>query len=487
MFLRRTPSFRTTLGLLLLGCCLPAAARGEAPADKGADKAVAKTYCNPLPMPESQSLADPTVIQFEGKWYLYAGGSGAFSSPDLVNWTHHSVKLPGPMVGPTLERSGDFFYLAGNGAGHLMRGRHPLGPWEDLGPIKDARGKPVHWVDLCFFRDDDGTFYCYHNSGSGVGADGVYVTVLDPAKNYAQALGPSKHCFGYNPAHVWERWGDANEFPDVAWIEGPWMSKRNGRYYLSYSGCGTEWRRYAVGVYTSNSPTGPWTYDDRSPILHDRGGLLNGTGHHCLTIGPDGNWWIVYHVLVHQTHGFDRRLAIDPVSFDADGRMIVGGPTETPQPAPAASGAARRPAAGLLPLTINKPATASSSGPGRTPDYAVDNYIRTWWEPADDTLPQWLEVDLAGTFSVEAARIIFSNAGIGPRSESAPYRYKIEVSADKKVWRIAVDKSANNTPCNIEYEQFAPVRGRYVRLTITAAPRDRRLGVIEFTAFGRRE
>lgn len=453
------------------------------------------TYCNPLPIPEfsasqsgcvgPQALADPAVIQHDGRWYLYVSAAQAWESDDLLHWTYRQVDLPREVIGPAIESHEGWYYLAGNGAKALYRSRDPLGPWEDLGPMHDHRGERVHWADLYFFRDDDGTFYCYHHSGTGVGSDGVFVTVLDPVANFTRALGPSVHCFAYDPAHVWERWGDANEFHDVAWIEAACVIKHRGRYYLTYSGCGSEWRRYAVGCYTADSPTGPWTYDPRSPLLCERGGLLNGTGHHAMTIGLDGNWWMIYHVLFAQNHKFDRRLAMDPVGFDEQGRMIVRGPTETPQFAPAATGDPTHDDPGLLPLTINKPATASSHAPGRTPDYAVDNYVRTWWEAADDSLPQWLVVDLLGPFTIEACRLIFSLAGAPRQSEPAPYRYRVEVSDDGTEWRLASDKTAHGVPRNVEYDTFPPIRGRYVRLTVTDAPRQRRLGLIQITAFGR--
>jgi hypothetical protein len=465
----------------------------------------ARTYCNPLPIPAfaasqrgcvgPQSLADPAVIAHEGKWYLFASAAQAWVSDDLVDWHYHEVPLPRDVIGPAIERYGEHFYLAGNGCASLFRAPHPLGPWEDLGPIHDRNGQRVHWADLYFFNDRtddgaDGTFYCYHNSGHGIGTDGIWVTPLDPATNFTRAAAESVNCFAYDPAHVWERWGDANEFPDVAWIEAPCVIKHAGRYHLSYSGCGSEWRRYAVGAYASDRPTGPWTYDERSPLLKDLGGMLNGTGHHAMTIGPDGGWWMIYHVLVAQNHKFDRRLALDPVEFDSAGRMHVRGPTETPQFAPgAAADRMRANDPGLVPLTINKPAECSSHAPGRTPNYAVDHYIRTWWEPSAPATPltsQWLLVDLQGTFAVEACRLIFSMAG-GPRAGEhlRPYRYRLEVSDDARAWRVATDRTNNDTPRAIEYAHFPPARGRYVRLSLTAAPSDRPLGVIDFTAFGR--
>ena len=68
----------------------------------------ARRYCNPLPLPgyplhvnadgkgiDFQTTADPTVIQFKGKWYLFPSNGMAWVSADLVNWEYHPVTLPG--------------------------------------------------------------------------------------------------------------------------------------------------------------------------------------------------------------------------------------------------------------------------------------------------------------------------------------------------------------------------------------------------------
>ena len=73
-------------------------------------------------------------------------------------------------------------------------------------------------------------------------------------------VGPVTHHFSFNPDHVWERQGEQNEFTDVAWIEGPWIYKYKGTYYLQYSASGTQWRTYAEGYYKSNKVQGPYKY-----------------------------------------------------------------------------------------------------------------------------------------------------------------------------------------------------------------------------------
>lgn len=167
--------------------------------------------------------------------------------------------------------------------------------------------------------------------------------------------------------------------------------------------------------------------------------------------------------------------------------MIINGPSETPQWAPGVKKDAwLGNDAGLIPLSINKNAAASSTSPGRDAAYALDNSVRTWWEAQEGDSQPWLKVDLGREFSVEAARILFSEAhldsakGILP----GPFQFKLEISRDAAAYRAICDKTRNLVDRNIEYCEFPPNRGRYVRLMITGGPARLPVGILEFTVFG---
>ena len=470
----------------------------------------AQRYCNPLPISPflvekgrlgsayARSMADPTVIRHNGKWYLFpTGGMGssgmsqAWVSEDFLHWQYHPLTVAGrstTITAPDVVEYRRKFYLVGNGTG-LYRSDDPLGPYELVGEFKDNEGKPLRIFDAMIFVDDDARVYLYTGGIRGV--------ELDP-EDLTRAKGPQVSLFGFQKDHVWERRGDSNQDPARSAIEAPWMTKRNGTYYLQYSAPGTEFKTYAVGLYTSRSPLGPFVYDARSPILHDRGGLLNGTGHNSVVEGPGGTYWIFYHVLYGNNGGFERRLAMDPVGFDAEGRMFVNGPTETPQWAP---GVKPNPAldndSGSIPLTINVyERQASSSAPGRDPGYAIDNNVRTWWAPAAGDTKPWLAVDLGGAlgggqatsgFTIDSSRILFSDHGLDAADGvvSGSYQYRLEVSADGKEFRTVLDKSRNTVESNIEFDEIPPVRARWVRVTITGTPKNLPLGILEFTVFGK--
>jgi xylan 1,4-beta-xylosidase len=66
--------------------------------------------------------------------------------------------------------------------------------------------------------------------------------------------------------HGWERfgqdhcacWGPGR--PSPSYMEGAWMTKVRGRYYLQYGAPGSEFNAYANGTYVSDKPLGPFTY-----------------------------------------------------------------------------------------------------------------------------------------------------------------------------------------------------------------------------------
>ena len=467
-------------------------------------------YVNPLVMEEAGRLADPTVIKFKGKYYLYLTGGispggryGAvvWSSDDLVHWENHKVFIP---EGRSIEAPAAFdyegyVYLTGNDIG-LFRSRDPLGPFEYFGDFVNEKGQRLErdlsegWenggvFDAAFLVDDDDRVYLYYAGGS---TNGVYGVELNPT-DLRKLLGPAKHFFRFETTHIWERYGNWNEYSEQSWIEGPWMTKHNGTYYLQYAAPGTDWKTYAVGVYTSKNPLGPFTYYEGSPILLHRGGLINGCAHHSTFEGPDGNLWAIYTLLFRNWNRmFERRIGMDPVGFDKQGNMFIKGPSEMPQWAP---GVKANPwednNSGSIPLTEDKNFTVSSEAPGRNAPYAVDNNNRTWWAPSKDDTNPWLTLDLGAEskqmYIVDSARILFTLPE-GLKREGAEPRirqYKIEVSSDGETFTAVVDKTKNDRDNAVEFDEIVPVKCCHVRLTITGWPENLPCGVLEFTVFGR--
>jgi hypothetical protein len=251
---------------------------------------------------------------------------------------------------------------------------------------------------------------------------------------------------------------------------------------------------------------GPFTYAPNNPLLRKTDGLVTGTAHGSIVEGPDGNLWQFYTIVLSNPPG-GRRIGMDPILFDKDGNMSVM-VTETPQWAPVATGSATKDNSESLPVTINKVRAMnalskfSSEQPGRSAAYAVDNSSGTWWEPEPtDSLPTLTielspatRFDVVQLFTVDAARLMFNGARRFGRpsvtTASAPsspdvYQYKIEVSMDGKTYTAALDQTKNAISRNTIFDEFAPIKCRFVRLTITNWPKATPLGIIEFTVFGK--
>jgi arabinan endo-1,5-alpha-L-arabinosidase len=122
-----------------------------------------------------------------------------------------------------------------------------------------------------------------------------------------------------------------------ALVEGAWMVRRDGYYYLFFSGdncCGKD-AHYAVMVARSRSATGPYEKLGH-PILEARGPWL-APGHNSVIDDSAGQTWIVYHAVDTRRPGVPvntrRIMLIDRIVWK-DGWPEVAGPTERPQPAP---------------------------------------------------------------------------------------------------------------------------------------------------------
>jgi xylan 1,4-beta-xylosidase len=85
----------------------------------------------------------------------------------------------------------------------------------------------------------------------------------------------------------------AEGFRIAPYVEGAWMTKHDGTYYLQYSAPGTVRKSYADGVYTSRAPTTGFAYAPSSPFSYRPGGFIGGAGHASTFQDSAGNYWRV--------------------------------------------------------------------------------------------------------------------------------------------------------------------------------------------------
>jgi xylan 1,4-beta-xylosidase len=118
---------------------------------------------------------------------------------------------------------------------------------------------------------------------------------------------------------------------DASWegavVEGPFVVKREGWFYLFYSGsgcCGAGCN-YALGVARSRSLHGPYEKYSRNPILAGND-VWKCPGHGSIVTNEQGRYLLMYHAYAVKDSIFTGRQALlDEVIFGAEGWPLING------------------------------------------------------------------------------------------------------------------------------------------------------------------
>ncbi|WP_321473572.1 family 43 glycosylhydrolase [uncultured Paludibaculum sp.] len=465
---------------------LPVSAQPERP----------RTFANPLNLeyrfmidqPSRREAADPAIVLFGDDYYLFASKSGGYwHSRDLVDWKFvTSAGLPIEAYAPAVMVLDNALYYTACNIGLYKSTDPKSGKWEFVSQTFNV-GDP----DL--FADDDGRVYLYYGLSYNGAISGME---LDP-KNHFKPIGEPFLCFRANFAqHGWERRGDdnlgaatGNLFQEGPWLEGSWMTKHAGTYYLQYAAPGTEFRTYSDGVYTAPTPRGPFTYAPSSPFSFKPSGFITGAGHSGTFADKEGRYWHIATMVISMKHQFERRLGLFPAGFDADGVLhmntLFG---DYPQVAPHdRKGDSVDTSAGWMLLSYGKKAQASSSLDTFGPEKAFDEDIKSYWSARTPNAGEWLSVDLGKTCRLEAVQVNFAeheSTTLG-RSPELYHQYRLDASLDGKEWQPLADRSANRRDVPHDYVQLsAPASARYVRLTNVRVPGGGPFSVRDLRIFG---
>ena len=207
-------------------------------------------------------------------------------------------------------------------------------------------------------------------------------------------------------------------------------------------------------------------------------GIVGGTGHGGMFTGPGGKTFQAYSVLVRQKHQFERRIGIDPVTFDENNIPFVH-VSSVPQSVSNGD-------VGLVNGAAWKNVQVSSLQENIMPLYAVDECPHTVWYPAADDREPVITVNLEREFVIPALRIIFSeqNLDVQGNVPITPVRCKIEfMDKDQNVLEFVIDKSSNTVDSLIEFCSFAPVSAQYVRVKILRGDSPVIFGVTDLAVF----
>jgi beta-xylosidase len=281
------------------------------------------TYSDDYPVARAldESRLTPRQKRAINKQYLKQTFFDAFSSEDLIHWRKHPRVLDVSSVpwaefalwAPSAIRANGKYYLffAANdiqsdqeegGIGVAVAER-PEGPFTDaLGrPLIDRFHNGAQPIDPFVFRDDDGQHYLYYG-----GWRHCNVVRLTP-----DLLGLTPF-----PGSVLFK-----DITPASYVEGPFVFKRRGKYYLMWSEGGWQGPNYSVAYAIGDSPSGPFTRVGK--VLQQDPGVATGAGHHSVIPVPESDtWYIVYHRRPLGTkNGNHREVCIDEMHFNPDGTI----------------------------------------------------------------------------------------------------------------------------------------------------------------------
>jgi hypothetical protein len=464
-------------------------------------RAQQKTYCNPVnldygytPIPNfsewgrHRATADPVIVTYKGDYYLFSTNQwGYWWSHDLLDWHFISRKFLRPwnkgydeLCAPAVGILGDTMIVFGSTYTRnftIWMSTDPKGDrWKPLVDSFEIGG----W-DPAFFTDDDGRLYMYNGSSNSFP---LYSIELD--RGTLKPIGTREETYKLQDwRYGWQRFGEYydNSFLDP-FIEGSWMTKHNGKYYLQYGAPGTEFSGYADGVVVGDHPLGNQWTPQSDPLSFKAGGFARGAGHGATFQASDGKYWHVSTMVIGVKNNFERRIGIWPAGFDKDDVMYCNTSYgDYPHYLPSGE------FTGWMLLNYNKPVQVSSTLGEYTANNAVDESIKTYWSAATGDPGEWIQTDLGKVCTVNAIQINYADqdaAFLGKQTDIY-HQYVIYASDDGKKWTTLVDKSRNRTDVPHDYIELShPVRTRYLKLENRHMPTGK-FAISGFRVFGNGE
>ena len=273
--------------------------------------------------------ADPEGIIMDDEYWIFPTYSApydkqvhfdAFSSPDLVNWTKHERIIDTTVIkwahsavwAPSIIKKEDQYFLF-FGANDIQSNEEYGGIGVAVsdspkGPYKDHLGKPL--VDK------------FHN-----GAQPIDQFVFQDNGKYYLIYGGWRHCniaqlkddfTGFNPFE------DGTTFKEITpenYVEGPFMFKKDDKYYFMWSEGSWTGPDYSVAYAVADSPFGPFKRIGKT--LQQDTKIATGAGHHSIIHNKDtDDYYMVYHRRpLDETDRNSRETCIDLMEFNNDGTI----------------------------------------------------------------------------------------------------------------------------------------------------------------------
>jgi xylan 1,4-beta-xylosidase len=460
-----------------------------------------KYYCNPLNLEYRYQIlkepgdanyrifreaADPSAVLFKGKYYLFPSMCGGFYvSENLTNWDFRPFlsEMPVCDYAPDVRVIGNRIYFCASRRDKICDFYRSADP--ETEPFEKIEGSFDFW-DPALFCDDDGRLYLYwgcSNQTPIYGAELDYETMKIKG-NVVELFDSDDKTRGF------DRFGDDHQNPDNIrpYIEGAWMNKIGGKYYLQYAIPGTEFNIYGDGCMVADRPLGPYTLCKNNPYSYHPGGFMPGAGHGSTFSDKYGCLWHFSTMRISKNYKFERRLGLWQAGFDSDGGLYCD---QRYGDWPIRVGAPAFSKPDFLLLSYNKPATVSS---GEGAENLTDENCQTFWR-ADGSCGEWAIIDLEKECSLGAVQINFADLGLFKNGsgegryldmKNMPTRWRLEGSLDNQSWVTLADKWETETDLAHDFLVFdEKTKARYLKLTVRSLPYNQRITVSALRAFGR--
>ena len=296
------------------------------------------------PFVQTWFTSDPAPMVHNNRMYVYTGHDEdnadffwmqewrIYSTDDMVNWQDHGSPLAlesfswaddRAWASQCVERDGKFYwYICAHSK--LSNGMAIGVAVSDTptGPFKDAIGKPLFengsWdhIDPTVMIDEDGQAWLMWGNPQC-----YYLRLNRDMISYSGELGRldmTEEAFGGPMMSQREK---GKKYKD-SYVEGPWLTKRNGTYQLLYAAGGVPEH---ISYSTASSPTGPWKYAGEIMPLSNTNSFTN----HCGVADYKGHSYFFYHTgKLPNGGGFGRSVAVEEFKYNADGSFPTILPTE---------------------------------------------------------------------------------------------------------------------------------------------------------------
>jgi hypothetical protein len=441
-----------------------------------------RTYCNPLDINYQynfeqfnerisyRSGADPVIINHQDEYYLFGTiAQGWWHSRDLIQWRHVRPDIwpVRGVVAPAALSVRDTLYLLPSTydrfpifstttpeTGHLEFFNRllpflPNGPW-----------------DPAFFHDPDtDEWYLYWGSSN---LHPLYGIRLHHDRQLVYEGTPTELFVLHPDRHGWERFGRDHRDTIAPFMEGAWMTKHAGRYYLQYGAPGTEYNVYANGTYVGDDPLGPFSYAPYNPVSYKPGGFMTGAGHGNTFQDRYGNYWNTGTAWVAVNWNFERRIVMFPAGFDRDGQMFASTRFgDFPHYVPTEPWTDRDALfTGWMLLSYRKPAAASSVRDTFAVRNVTDENPRTFWVAEANEPGPWLTIDLLKAYDVKALQVNYTDyrSNIYASDSTVYTQFRMHGSTDGERWIPLADLTGETRDRPNAYVELPqPVRARYIR------------------------